>query len=237
MKNYVLHIIVFFCGIQLLFGQTNINTVFNLLEAHTYKTKTYRLLKPVNLNSNNKSQYIISLHAVGGRGTDNLKQNKDSRWINYMAKEEIRKCCPCYLLVPQSNELWKKYHLNKFKEIISQLPSVDTNRIYILGHSMGGHCTYRLIQIDPDYFAAAAPSAGSGLTETYDFFDVSVIKNIPIWVFHGDADKRCSYEKEHKVFADMQKIVRNMKFNTWNGDGYDRQIALKMITGSNNGIT
>lgn len=140
----------------------------------------YRLLKLVNLNSNNKSKYIISLDAVGGRCTDNLKQNKESRWINYMAKEEIRKGCPCYLLVPQFNELWKKDHLNKFKEKISQFPSVDTNSIYILGHSMGGHCTYSHIQIDPDYFVAAAPSAGSGLPEAYDFFDVSVVKNIPI---------------------------------------------------------
>jgi predicted peptidase len=180
LKKFVLHIIAFFCCTQLLFGHTNVDTVVSLIEAHTYKTMPYRLLKPVNLNSNNKFPVIISLHGAGGRGIDNKKKIKDSKWIHYMAQENIRQDYPSYLLVPKSNELWNKDHLNKFKEIISQLSSVDTNRIYILGHSMGGHGTYRLIQIDPDYFAASAPSAGSGLPGTEDFNDVSVIKNIPI---------------------------------------------------------
>ena len=40
---------------------------------------------------------------------------------------------------------------------------------------MGGHGTYILIQIAPDYFAAAAPSAGSGLRRTEEFIDASLI--------------------------------------------------------------
>ena len=214
MKKFVLHIILFFFGTQLLFGQTNVDTVVNLLEAHIYKTMPYRLLKPINFNSNGKFPIIISLHGAGGRGSDNVKQIKDSKWINCMAKEEIRKDYPCYLFVPQSNELGNEDHPSKYKEIIRQLPSVDTKRIYILGHSMGGHGTYKFIQLDPHYFAAAAPSAGSGLPETEYFIDVTVIKHIPIWVFHGDADKRCPYEKDQKVFAAMQKIGGNMKFTT-----------------------
>ncbi len=56
-------------------------------------------------------------------------------------------------------------------------------------------------------------------------------------MFHSDAEKRCPYEKDQKIFAAMQKSGGNMKFATWNADGHGGQIALKMITGSNNGIT
>ena len=71
-------------------------------------------------------------------------------------------------------------HFMEIRYIIAELPSVDMKRIYILGHSMGGHGSYILIQLDPVYFAAAAPSAGSGLRRTEPFITASVIKDVPI---------------------------------------------------------
>ncbi len=65
--------------------------------------------------------------------------------------------------VADAAERWDAEHFRKIKAFIKTPPSVDMDRIYILGHSMGGHGTYIFIQLDPAYFAAAAPSAGSGL--------------------------------------------------------------------------
>lgn len=99
----------------------------------------------------------------------------------------------------QSSICTKRILLKRHR--IAELPSVDVDRIYILGHSMGGHGTYILTQLDPDYFAAAAPSAGSGLKTTEDFVNVSLIKDIPFWVFHGDKDHVCPIEKDQLIFA------------------------------------
>ena len=100
---------------------------------------------------------------------------------------------------------------------------------------MGGHGTYILIQIDPGYFAAAAPSAGSGLVRTEKFIYASLIKDVPIWAFHGDNDKVCPFKRDQKLFAEMKKLGGNMKLTTWAGDGHG--VAEKMITGSDNGST
>ncbi len=100
---------------------------------------------------------------------------------------------------------------------------------------MGGHGTYILIQIDPAYFAAAAPSAGSGLTRTEKFIYASVIKDVPIWSFHGDKDKVCPFERDQKLFAEMKKLGGNMKLTTWGGDRH--AISGKMIVGGDNGTT
>ena len=94
--------------------------------------------------------------------------------------------------------------LKIIKDFIAALPSTDKDRIYILGHSMGGHGTYILIQIDPSYFAAAAPSAGAGRPKIEEFNDASLIKNLPIWAFHGDKDKICPIERDQKLFAEMK---------------------------------
>lgn len=98
---------------------------------------------------------------------------------------------------------------------------------------MGGHGIFILLQIDPHYFAAAAPSAGTGLPDSEEFIDPSVIKDVPIWAFHGDQDTVAPFKKAQKLFAEMKQLGGNMKFTTWVGDGHGA--AAKMIIGGANG--
>ena len=83
---------------------------------------------------------------------------------------------------------------------------------------MGGHGTYIFTQLDPDFFAAAAPSAGSGLRRTAPINDPEKIKDLPIWAFHGDKDSVCPVEKDQVVFNEMKRLGGNMKFTIWQGD-------------------
>ena len=204
-----------------------------LYEPHVYNEMPYRLLKPMHFDSNKRYPVIVSLHGGGGRGMDNRKQLRG--WNKLLAEEQRRSDYPCYTVAPQANRLWDAAHLKNIKDVVAALPSVDMDRIYILGYSMGGHGTYILIQIDPGYFAAAAPSAGSGLRRTEEFIDASLIKDVPIWAFHGDKDKVCPYERDRKLFAEMKNLGGNMKFTTWAGDRHN--VSAKFITGSDNGST
>jgi predicted peptidase len=205
----------------------------DLYEPHADDEIPYRLMKPIGFDSNKRYPVIVSLHGGGGRGTDNRKQLRG--WNKLLAEEQRRSDYPCYVLAPQANRLWDAAHLRNIKDVVAALPSVDMDRIYILGHSMGGHGTNILIQIDPGYFAAAAPSAGSGLIRTEKFIDASLITEVPIWAFHGDKDKVCPYERNRKLFDEMKKLRGNMKLTTWAGDGHG--VAEKMITGADNGST
>ncbi len=205
----------------------------DLYEPHADDKMPYRAMKPIRFDPDKRYPVIVSLHGGGGKGADNRKQLKG--WNRLLAEQQRRSDYPCYVLAPQANRLWDAEHLKNIKDVIAALPSTDMNRIYILGHSMGGHGTYILIQIDPGYFAAAAPSAGSGLRSTEEFIDAAVIKDIPIWAFHGDNDKVCPYERDRKLFAEMEKLGGNMKLTTWAGDGHG--VAEKMITGADNGST
>lgn len=218
MKTTIALSLVFIAVSCLVKGQDVEDWVVELHEAHEINEMPYRLMRPLDYQAGKSYPVIVSLHGGGGRGTDNQKQLRN--WNQLLAGEQIRKDYPSYLLAPQANELWNKEHLENIKAVIKDLPSVNMDRIYILGHSMGGHGTYILIQIDPSYFAAAAPSAGSGLTETGDFIDASKIKGIPIWAFHGDKDQVCPIEKDEIVFDEMQKMGGNMKLTSWKGQGH-----------------
>jgi predicted peptidase len=204
-----------------------------LYEPQPSEKMPYRLMKPLGFDSAKSYPVIISLHGAGGKGSDNKKQLKD--WNGQLAAEKVRNQYPCYVVAPQSDRLWDEEHFNEIKRIISELPSVDMKRIYILGHSMGGHGTYIFTQIEPTYFAAAAPSAGSGLKRTEAFIDASKLKDLPIWAFHGDKDGVCPIEKDRKVFEEMKKLGGNMKLTTFAGDNHG--ISGKMIPGADNGST
>ena len=192
-----------------------------------------RVMKPIRMDAGQKYPVIVSLHGAGGKGTDNRKQLKV--WNKQLAEKPRRTKFPCYVVAPQAPGLWNAKHLQQIQKIIQGLPAADMDRIYILGHSMGGHGTYIFIQLAPRYFAAAAPSAGSGLKRTKDFIDPAKIKDVPIWAFHGDKDGVCPIAKDQKVFDRMKQLGGKMKFTIWAGDRH--AVSGKFIPGSNNGTT
>jgi predicted peptidase len=205
----------------------------DLFEALANDKMPCRLMKPLGFDAKQSYPLIVSLHGGGGKGTDNRKQLKG--WNRQVAEVEHRTDFPCYVLAPQADRLWDDVHFQEIRKVIAELPSVDMKIIYILGHSMGGHGAHILIHPDPGYFAAAAPSAGSGLRRTEPFITASVIKDVPIWAFHGDNDKVCPIERDQKLFAELNELGGNIKLTTWKGDGHG--VAEKMITGSDNGTT
>lgn len=62
--------------------------------------------------------------------------------------------------------------------------AVDTNRIYVLGHSMGGAGSWNTVWAAPERFAAI-PSAGGLLP----WKDPAKFKHVPIWAFHGRSSR------------------------------------------------
>jgi hypothetical protein len=69
---------------------------------------------------------------------------------------------------------------------------VDTNRVYLAGHSMGGFGTWSIGGRHADNFAAISPMAGglwsSGI--------IPNLKNTPIWVYHSDDDPQVKPEQD-----------------------------------------
>ncbi len=93
-------------------------------------------------------------------------------------------------------------------EQIARDYSIDTKRIYVMGHSLGGIGAWNAIWAEPNKFAAAIPSAG-GLMP---FKNMSALKSTPIWAFHGDVDPVVPFDFSSSIFEEMKKQNGNMKF-------------------------
>lgn len=145
-----------------------------------------------------KKPLIIWLHGAGEGGTDPriaLLGNK----VTALADESIQKHFgDAAVLVPQTPTFWMNDGTGQYtkdgksmytrsltaliKEYVKQHSSdIDTDRIYIGGCSNGGFMTLNMLLANPDYFAAAYPSAEAYEDSLLTQKDIAKLKNIPIW--------------------------------------------------------
>lgn len=176
---------------------------------HKKDTLNYRVLKPLDFDTNKKYPLVLFLHGFGERGNDNEKQLIHGSKL--FAKRENREKHPAFVIFPQAplNDSWSSRVLKKENkkrlysfpddikptkslQLVMQLmdslvttKNIDTNRVYITGLSNGGMGTFEILANKPKMFAAAAPICGGGNTKKA----AKYAKNTAIWVFHGAKDR------------------------------------------------
>lgn len=68
-------------------------------------------------------------------------------------------------------------------DLVQSKYNIDSNRLYSTGISMGEYGTWNINMLYPDKFAAMVPICGAA-----DPNKAELLKDKPIWTFHGDAD-------------------------------------------------
>ena len=195
----------------------------------------YRLFLPPNYNPQKKYPLLLAFHGAGSRGNDNLKQLRP--WVAGWIDKDVQKDNPCIILMPQCpkkqqwvNVPWKKgsYKLKDIplskpmklaKEIFDKVVkenSVDKNRIYVMGVSMGGYGAWNFVMNFPEIPAAAIPVCGAG-----DPSMAKKISNIPIWAFHGDKDPTVPFSGSADMIESLyQQKKNNTRYTIYKGVGH-----------------
>jgi predicted peptidase len=104
---------------------------------------------------------------------------------------------------------------------------IDTDRVYVLGHSGGGFGTWTAVAEQPDRFAAAITSAGW----LGPWSDANAVKDVPIWSFQGAKDKSSQVNLGNETFQRMKTIGANMKFTEMANRGHNVGEAAFQYTG------
>ncbi len=102
---------------------------------------------------------------------------------------------------------------------LSKQYKIDADRVYVLGHSMGGMGTFTAVYQHPERFAAAIPSAGV----FFPWLDAERLMDVPFWIFHGKPDNVVPYEGSRHVFDRLSELNANAKFTTLPGVGHGLQ--------------
>ncbi len=153
---------------------------------------------------------ILILHGSGERGTDLSMVMKN---VPYQLAEK-RTDFPFIVIAPlcPMREWWKpesvKYLVD---EVMAKYP-IDPDRLYLTGLSMGGFGSWAVAIEYPDLFAAVVPICGGG-----DTADIERIKNIPIWIFHGDKDGAVPVKLSDEIFDALKKIGGRVRYSRYPG--------------------
>ena len=213
------------------------------------RTLLYRWMEPAKVEAGKTYPLVVLLHGAGERGTNNVSQLK---WgatpiIAYMRAKGI----DGYFIAGQvpNGKFWVDTPWNIMSHRMNETPSetmalllalvdktiaelpVDRSRVYVTGVSMGGFGTWDMIQRRPELFAAAMPVCGGGDTHL-----AWKIRDIPIWVWHGDKDNVVWPSRSREMVSALWAVDGRVRYtevpdcghDVWNS-AYASEAALKWL--------
>jgi predicted peptidase len=192
-------------------------------EKRTYKAGTreampYRLFIPRDYDSTKRYPLVLWLHGGGGRGNDNEKQltGGNSAGARVWAAPASQSRYPAFVVAPQcpEGETWTP-RLRQVVELVEELRkaySIDPQRLYLAGQSMGGYAVWSLLATYPDLFAAAIPICGGG-----DVSQARKMTQVSIWAFHGELDRAVSVERSREMVAAVKRLGGIVRYTEYKG--------------------
>ncbi len=165
-------------------------------DSKTGVTLRYNLFIPKNYDSAKKYPLILFMHDASGANQVDKYTLLQGNGATVWASPEDQAKPPCFVLAPQYDEIVVDDDFNvtpsaeatiNLLNYIKTQYSIDTDRIYTTGQSMGCMMSYLLMSTYPDEFAAAYLVAGQ--------WNPSVIAPMakkPLWLVSSTGDAKSS---------------------------------------------
>jgi predicted peptidase len=180
------------------------------LDAQVHVRLNYLLYLPPDYQTKEKVPLLVFLHGAGERGDDLelVKRHGPPKLI------EQGKTFPFIIVSPQcsKNRFWTSQQL-ELTTLIDDIMSkykVDPERVYLTGLSMGGFGTWSLAAYTPDRFAAIIPICGGG-----EPIAARVLKNTPVWAFHGAKDPLVPVRRSKEMVDALLKLKDEAKLTIY----------------------
>lgn len=178
------------------------------------KTIHYWLYVPADYTSREALPLMVFLHGAGERGED---LDVVKKWGPPKIVEQ-KSDFPFVLVSPQCPRgvRWDVDLIVQLTDHVAGELKIDKQRMYITGLSMGGYATWGLLARYPKIYAAAVPICGGG-----DPAQAAKMKDVPIWVFHGDQDSAVPLSRSKEMVDAITKAGGSPKLTVYPGVGHN----------------
>ncbi|MDX2034749.1 MAG: prolyl oligopeptidase family serine peptidase [Blastocatellia bacterium] len=170
----------------------------------------YRFFVPSNYDAAKKWPLVIALHGMGG-DENSFFMAYDNGVIRRIAESRgYIVACP---KGRQPTSMYMGPAETDVMDVLAEVKrefSIDEDRVYLTGHSMGGYGTWSVAANHPAEFAALAPFAGGGTPFTTP--KLRGIVHVPWIVVHGDADPTVPVEESRKMVKLGQDLGVKIKY-------------------------
>jgi predicted peptidase len=182
---------------------------------------SYRLFIPDGSDADSLHPLVVFLHGGRGSGTDNISQISGDNWSgsHVWIGPDGHMEYDAFVAAPQLPLLGRwdftnSCEMSKYGDLVVELAgellddhSIDPDRVYLTGQSLGGWGVWDIATKRPDLFAAAIPVCGGGNPKI-----VSDMRGVPIWVFHGARDGQISVERSREMVEALRKTGSNVRY-------------------------
>lgn len=164
---------------------------------------------------------VFFLHGAGERGADLTMLEKHG--LPKQVKEG--RDFPFIMVAPQcpSDWTWDR-SLEELDFLLAEIISdysVDVERIYLTGLSMGGYGTWHWAVKQPHAFAALVPICG-GTMPLMGFPErIAELQNVPIWAFHGSDDQVVPVARTEELVEVLLNLGAPVRFTKYAGVGHN----------------
>ncbi len=198
---------------------------------------SYRLYVPVTYSKEIKYPLVVWLHGGAGRGSDNVAQisKSNSKGTHFWIAPQNQANFPAFVFAPQCpmDDNWADPEVNQpgkalllaieALDALQKEFSIDPDRVYVAGQSMGGLGVYALLQLYPERWAA-----GMVMCAYDNFSNTLAISRVPVWVFQGDADQTVPVDLVREMMKQLRKVHANLRYTEYHGvdhEVWDRAFA------------
>lgn len=163
-----------------------------------------------------KYPVVIWLHGIasGNYDGDQVDSYDFCKWASDEYQARFVNAGGAYLICPRANGTWDLTTTSAVKNCVDSFiskhaDSVDKDRIYLIGFSLGGSMSIKVASAYNNYFAAVVPMCA------VDQSAAGGIKNMAVWFFANDKDTyasanssatRSSFNKVAANASDKSKI-------------------------------
>lgn len=192
-------------------SDTEINELSDLFIQKHFADMDYSLFIPDDYDPSKKYPLLLFIPDAGCIGENPRIALEQGIGATIWVTEEEQKKHPCFVVAPEHNKefpitndnYWATDDIDTIKQICDEVQkeySIDENRIYTTGQSMGCMSSFELLIRNPDYFAAALPVAGHWGAEPS-----AKLWTQNVWFFMSEDDKGAAGFFP-KLTAEMDKI-------------------------------
>ena len=224
-------------------GQSRETGFLNRAVVDGSETRRYQVFVPGTYTTSQRWPVVLFLHGGGEQGNDGLLQTNDGLGPAIRRNSDR---WPAIVVFPQvrPGKRWNDQDAAWALKALEQTQrefATDPNRVYLTGLSRGGAGAYYLAYRNSGRFAALLVSCGRVTPATTldgqpapdsdpvvprtdsDPFSVlaAQLRQIPIWIFHGDVDMTVSVEESRRLSEALGKAGAPVTYTELAGVGHN----------------
>lgn len=190
------------------------------------------------LAKNQPAALFLSLHGASVEAVNQSASYEPKSWGHIVAPTNRRP-------YGFNWEEWGRLDALEVLNLVKQRYRIDESRIYLTGHSMGGHGVWHIGSLFPDQFAAIGPSAGwisfwtyrfrgidlgdttavrrmfrRSTTPSETFMHVRNYAGLGVYVLHGAADDNVPVTEARSMVDSLRAFHRDFVYREQPGAGH-----------------